>query len=121
MGETTDSVSCLSKDRSSNSLPFFLSSLNFGKCNLSCSYIRLSSPLPFSFMLWGHFLKLPPMFPDTCYLSMRVCSVSMAMFTRMVTQIILSDYYVTSLGKHVYVCGEGLELMKMKKRKTGHS
>lgn len=57
-------------------------------------------------MLWGHLVKLQPMFPDTCYMSMRVCSDSMAMFTRMTLQIILSDYYVTLLGKHVYMCGE---------------
>lgn len=50
----------------------------------------LSLPPPF-FMLWGHLVKFPPMSPDTCYVSMGVCSVSMAMFTRMTMQIILSD------------------------------
>lgn len=39
------------------------------------------------------------------------------MFTRIAMQIILSDYYVTSLGKHVYMCGEGIGACEDEKEK----
>lgn len=43
----------------------------------------------------------------------------MAMFTRMAVQIILSDFYVTWLEKHVYMGDEGIRVCENEKKKDG--
>lgn len=76
MGETTKSVSCLSKDHSSNSLPFFSFFFIFWYMQ---PVVQIHPPFLSSIlfsMLWGHFVELPLRSPGTCCVSVREWSVS---------------------------------------------
>lgn len=102
MGETTSSGSCVNKDRSSVNYGFLSLPcqilVNATKITL-CSYeIMQLCPPVLSFTssahYVGHCVKLPCRPPGFYCMSMRVGSVSVATFTRMAIQMILSDYCV---------------------------